>query len=77
MRSAGDTEVAIAVLAPAEQLAERVLETENQSAPSSPVFGIAGVLDVAWGWSFHGSLGAGPSAIHAWPYRTPLRVQLP
>jgi hypothetical protein len=30
-----------------------------------------------WGWSFHGSLGAGPSAIHTWPYRTPLLVQLP
>jgi alpha-tubulin suppressor-like RCC1 family protein len=68
-------------------------ENEDQPAPASPVFGIASVLDVAigalqgfalrgdqafgWGWSFHGSLGAGPSAIHAWPYRTPLLVQLP
>ncbi|HWO18415.1 MAG TPA: hypothetical protein VNO30_06550 [Kofleriaceae bacterium] len=70
-----------------------IAETEDQPAPSSPVLGIASVLDVAvgalqgfalrgdqafgWGWSFHGSLGAGPSAIHAWPYRTPLLVQLP
>jgi alpha-tubulin suppressor-like RCC1 family protein len=68
-------------------------EDADQSVPSSPVFGIASVLDVAigalqgfalrgdqafgWGWSFHGSLGVGPSAIHAWPYRTPLIVQLP
>lgn len=68
-------------------------EDGDRPAPSSPVFGIAGVLDVAigvlqgfalrgdqmfgWGWSFHGSLGAGTSVIHSWPYRTPLLVQLP
>lgn len=68
-------------------------ENGDMPAPSAPVFGIADVLDVAigstqgfarvddqvfaWGWSFHGSLGAGASAIHTWPYRTPLRVQLP
>jgi alpha-tubulin suppressor-like RCC1 family protein len=68
-------------------------EDDDQPAPSSPVFGVTGVLDVSigplqgfalrgaqefgWGWSFHGSLGAGPSAIHTWPYRTPLLVQFP
>jgi alpha-tubulin suppressor-like RCC1 family protein len=68
-------------------------DDEDQPAPTSPVFGLASVLDAAigalqgfamrgdqvfgWGWSFHGSLGAGPSAIHTWPYRTPLLVQLP
>jgi alpha-tubulin suppressor-like RCC1 family protein len=40
---------------------------------------IAGVGDAmfACGWSFHGSLGAGASTIHTWPYRTPILVQLP
>lgn len=68
-------------------------DDEDQPAPSMPVFGISNVLDVGigalhgfvmrgdqvfgWGWSFHGSLGASTSAIHTWPYRTPLVVQLP
>lgn len=68
-------------------------EDGNQPFPSTPVFGINNVLDVGigalqgfalrgtqvfgWGWSFHGSLGAGSSAIHTWPYRTPVLVQLP
>jgi alpha-tubulin suppressor-like RCC1 family protein len=68
-------------------------DDEDQLAPSMPVFGISNVLDVGigalhgfvlrgdqvfgWGWSFHGSLGASTSAIHTWPYRTPLVVQLP
>jgi alpha-tubulin suppressor-like RCC1 family protein len=68
-------------------------EDDDMPAPTSSVFGLANVLDVAvgalqgfamrdgqvfgWGWSFHGSLGAGESAIHAWPYRVPLLVQLP
>lgn len=68
-------------------------EDENQSAPGTSVFGLSNVLDVsigalhgfarrgdavfAWGWSFHGSLGAGASTIHTWPYRTPILVQLP
>ncbi|MGV3620553.1 MAG: Ig-like domain-containing protein [Archangium sp.] len=68
-------------------------EEENQPTPSSPVFGVSAVNDVgigslqgfamrgtqvfAWGWSFHGSLGAGDSAIHTWGYRTPVLVALP
>jgi alpha-tubulin suppressor-like RCC1 family protein len=68
-------------------------DDDDQVAPSTPVFGLTAVLDVAigalqgfamrgtqvfaWGWSFHGSLGAGASAIHTWPYRTPVLVQLP
>lgn len=68
-------------------------EDDDQPGPTSPVFGLSAVLDVGvgalqgfalrgdqvfgWGWSFHGSLGAGTSAIHTWPYRTPLLVQLP
>lgn len=68
-------------------------DDEDQPTPSVPVFGVSNVLDVgigalqgfamrgtqvfAWGWSFHGSLGAGNSAIHTWAYRTPVLVQLP
>lgn len=68
-------------------------DDEDQSSPSATVFGVSGVLDVGigalqgfamrgtqvfgWGWSFHGSLGAGSSAIHTWPYRTPVLVALP
>ncbi len=68
-------------------------EDDDQPSPTLPVFGISNVLDVgvgalqgfalrgtqvfAWGWSFHGSLGAGNSAIHTWAYRTPVLVQLP
>ncbi|MCW5808717.1 MAG: hypothetical protein KIT31_40580, partial [Deltaproteobacteria bacterium] len=68
-------------------------EDADMPAPTSSVFGISNVLDVGigalqgfamrgdqvfgWGWSFHGSLGAGTSAIHTWAYRTPLLVQLP
>ena len=68
-------------------------DDEDQPSPSAAVFGVSGVLDVgigalqgfamrgtqvfAWGWSFHGSLGAGSSAIHTWPYRTPVLVALP
>lgn len=68
-------------------------DDEDQPSPSAAVFGVSGVLDVgigalqgfamrgtqvfAWGWSFHGSLGAGRSAIHTWPYRTPVLVALP
>ncbi|WIG98842.1 hypothetical protein [Myxococcus sp. SDU36] len=68
-------------------------ENADQPVPTLPVFGIQDVLDVgigalqgfamrgnqvfAWGWSFHGSLGAGTSAIHTWPYRTPILVQMP
>jgi alpha-tubulin suppressor-like RCC1 family protein len=68
-------------------------DDDDQPSPSTPIFGLTGVLDVAigalqgfamkgdqafgWGWSFHGSLGAGTSAIHTWPYRTPLLVAFP
>lgn len=68
-------------------------DDDDQPAPTTPVFGLTSVLDVAigalqgfamkgdqafgWGWSFHGSLGAGSSAIHTWPYRTPLLVAFP
>ena len=68
-------------------------DDEDQETPNTAVFGIDGTTDVAigalhgfvmrgdvvfaWGWSFHGSLGAGPSTIHTWPYRTPILVQFP
>lgn len=66
-------------------------DSADQPTPTVPVFGLSELTDVAigathgyamkgttvfaWGWSFHGSLGAGSSAIHTWGYRTPLLVQ--
>lgn len=66
-------------------------ENADQPVPSAPVFGLSEVTDVSigalhgfvlrgdvvfsWGWSFHGSLGAGSSAIHTWAYRTPILLQ--
>lgn len=68
-----------------------IVATEDQPTPTEPVFGLSEVTDVAigalhgyamkgdrvyaWGWSFHGSLGIGPNAIHSWGYRTPILVK--